>query len=313
MTDVSPEGIADPGGTLGGRWSERAAPTLRWGHVEEVPCFLDAGSFTLFACLHRPCVPTDRLVVICSSIGAEWKYNYRREVMLARALAEQGVAAARFHYHGTGHSDDGEPDFARLVDDALAVQHWAARQVGGARTAYFGARFGAFVAAVAGRPARSPTLTWGAPATAAQYFRELFRADRVARLSMNGSGPSQDDADARADLARGRAADVLGYTLAAPLYHSASSLVFEQALGTAPRQVKLVAVSSAPDQSRSIEQLAATLRDRSFQVSTAVLGNDGSWWLHSPDWQPEETRQTVTPLVTDTADWLSRALGDDAP
>ena len=74
----------------------------------ERPAFVGPTGGAVFACLHLPSKPARRMVLLCSSVAAEWKFNYRREVLLARRLATLGVAAVRLHYLGTGHSDDGD-------------------------------------------------------------------------------------------------------------------------------------------------------------------------------------------------------------
>src|SRR5208283_3497216 len=151
-----------------------------------------------------------------------------------------GVAAVRLHYLGTGHSDDGEITFGGMVDDVERVHDWACRQADVEQVVYFGSRLGAFVAAAAGRAARSPLACWNAPATGAAYFNEIFRILRVGRLA--GAGTA-DDIPAPKDLLRsGQPVDALGYTLGPALYLSASALSFADELGPPNRTVKLVEI-----------------------------------------------------------------------
>ncbi|MEU6073974.1 hypothetical protein [Micromonospora sp. NPDC047074] len=279
------------------------ATLLHHDGTEEIPRFLGAPGAALFGCLHRPAGVARSLVVLCSSIGAEWKYNYRREVLLARRLAERGVAAVRFHYLGSGNSDDGSPDFAALVAQARQVEAWGRAESGATRVGYFGARFGALVAAAASADTDMPLTAWGAPGTGAGYFRELLRIERVGRLA-EGSAAFAEAEEPRVRLARGEPADVVGYPLPPELYDSAQSLVFTELAGTAPRDVCLVEIGG----DGSARRAAESLTERGLRVHASRLVEDRSWWLHDADWRPDETRQTVRNMIEETVDWFLTVL-----
>jgi hypothetical protein len=269
----------------------------------ERPAFVGPTGGAVFACLHLPRQPASRMVVLCSSIGAEWKYNYRREVLLARRLSKLGVAAVRLHYLGTGHSDDGEITFGGMVDDVGRVRDWACRQVSVEQVVYFGSRFGAIVAAAAGRDTRSPLACWDAAATGDAYFRELFRILRVGRLA--GSGTVDDMPDAHEHLCSGQDLDVLGYTLSSALYLSARTISFVDELGPPPRTVKLVEIRDA-HQAQQATGHVVRLDERGFDVAASVVAEAGrSWWFHDPDWRPVEHREAVVRLVGESAAWLA--------
>jgi len=269
----------------------------------ERPAFVGPPGSAVFACLHLPSRPASRMVLFCSSIGAEWKYNYRREVLVARRLSELGVAAVRLHYLGAGHSDDGELTFGGMVDDVGRVRDWACRQVGVQQVIYFGSRFGALVAAAAGRDSSSPLACWDAPATGAAYFRDLFRILRVGRLA--GSGTVDDMPDAHDLLCSGQYLDVLGYTVGPALYSSARTISFADELGLPPRTVKLVEIGDAPRAQQGASHVVS-LAKRGFDVAASVVPEGGrSWWFHDPDWRPVEQREAVSSLVEETAAWLA--------
>ena len=281
--------------------------------TRHLPALLGERGAARFACLHLPTVPRERgaaraVVVLCSSIGAEWKYNYRREVLLARMLAHGGIAAVRFHYLGTGHSDDGVADFGGMVADARAAESWAHTVTGTSASLFFGAKFGALVAAAAGRPSAAPVVVWGAPATGADYFRELFRLERAGRLG-SGLDASPEPADSpRLRLARGEPADVLGYTVPAELYASARNVTFEDALGSPPRTVRLIEVSTERAAQRALGRRVDRLAARGFRVSSSRIAEDRSWWLHDADWRPDEERESVRSLLVDTVRWSETVL-----
>ena len=275
--------------------------TLRLNGAMERLSFLGGRGEARYVCLHKPAGVARGLVVLCSSIGAEWKYNYRREVLLARLLAAGGMAAVRFHYLGTGNSDDGTADFGQMVNDARLVEQWAAETTGVPPTAYFGAKFGAFVAAAAGGSA--PLAAWSAPRTGTAYFRELFRVAHAGLLTAGGT-ETGGDAGPQADLAIGRSADVVGYNLPSALYDSAVGLSFLAELGSPPRPVRLVDVGTAQQDEQRLDEHAVELADHGFEVSTARFAGDGSWSLNHADWVAEESREPVRELLADTASWL---------
>jgi len=280
--------------------------------TRHLPTFLGDRGAARFACLHLPDGPARAVVVFCSSIGAEWKYNYRREVLLARMLAHGGFAAVRFHYLGTGHSDDGVADFGSMVADARLAEGWAHTVAGTSVSLFFGAKFGALVAAAAGRPSAAPVVAWGAPATGADYFRELFRLERAGRLGSGldtGSDASPELADSpRLRLARGEPADVLGYTVPAELYASAQHVTFDDALGPPPRTVRLIEVSVERAAQRALRRRVDRLAARGFRVSSGRIAEDRSWWFHDSDWRPDEERESVRSLLVDTVQWCGTAL-----
>jgi pimeloyl-ACP methyl ester carboxylesterase len=277
----------------------------------EQPAFVGPTGGAVFACLHLPSTPPRRLVLLCSSIAAEWKYNYRREVLLARRLAKVGIAAVRLHYLGTGHSDDAEVTFGGMVDDVARIREWACRQLDVEQVVYFGSRLGAMVAAAAGRPARAPLACWNAPATGAAYFGEIFRILRVGRLAA-GTGLADEMPAPKELLRSGEPVDVLGYTLGPALYLSASALSFGDELGPPRRSVNLVEIGDAR-RARQASRHAASLREQGFDVVTGVVEDSRSWWLDGSDFpRADEEREVVVRLVGETAGWLAAVAGGDA-
>ncbi|MFE4924867.1 hypothetical protein [Streptomyces sp. NPDC056661] len=269
--------------------------------IAEIPVFLGERGSKVFACIHRPAGTARGLAVLCSSIGAEWKHNYRREVLLARRLAVNGMAAVRFHYLGTGNSDNGTTDFGQMVCDAQVVEQWAADAVGVPATTYFGARFGGFVAAAAGQS--KPLVIWSPRPTGADYFREVFRIAQVNLLAaaghedLNVQGPLSE-------LLAGRTAEVVGYNLSTELYRSAAQLTLLGELGAAPRSLRLVEFVGGANSEQAVVGYANLLEDHGFEASTVCFQGDGSWWLNKGRWTAEEERDLVQRSITDTADWL---------
>jgi alpha/beta superfamily hydrolase len=278
---------------------------LRTTDSRETPAFLGPPGDAVFGCLHLPLRPAAAVVVICSSIGAEWKYGYRREVVLARLLARHGIAAVRFHYLGTGHSDGDDTGFDRMVHDANRAAAWARDRAGATRIAFVGTRLGALVAAAAARPGAAPVVAFDAPDTATGYFRELFRAARVARLADRHPLPG-DDVDPRALLEAGRPADIVGYTLPATLYRTVVGRCFADELGDGGREVLLI--DSAPPGDPAPHRRAERLRERGLRVATITARPADSAWLPNGARGAEEHSAPVVRLLEDTVAWLRGRL-----
>ena len=131
------------------------------GIVEEIG-FVDSGGRQMFSALHRPDGASNAAVVICSPIQAEQLRNYRREVLLARELARQGLTVQRFHYRGSGNSDGSPADvtFETMLEDARTALRLMQDRADGA-IALVGTRLGASVAAIVGREADARALACG--------------------------------------------------------------------------------------------------------------------------------------------------------
>ncbi|MDP8959415.1 MAG: alpha/beta hydrolase, partial [Actinomycetota bacterium] len=103
----------------------------------------------LFGFLHLPEGRPRAGIVVCSPLHAEFLRNYRREVLVARALAARGFAVQRFHYRGTGSSDGqaSEATYETMRQDALLAAGHVLERSGATRLGFLGTRWGALVAA----------------------------------------------------------------------------------------------------------------------------------------------------------------------
>lgn len=254
-------------------------------------------------------LPLDRPVVggvvICSSLHAEFLANYRKEVLVARALAERGMAVVRFDYRGTGNSGGAPEDLTlqTMTQDAeVAIRHLAARAAV-EEPSFLGVRFGALVAAGLARPSSARLALWEPVLEADQYFREAFRARIMRELKDGLAVPTLGDALLDELRSKG-SVDVLGYTINRGLYDSTSGTELVSALGSTPRRVLLVQIGKRKELKQELRSLADNLERGASSVATAMVQEEEAWWFVGEDWLPEEKRSTTQALLDATVDWL---------
>lgn len=135
----------------------------------------------LFGAFHLPAGGRARAVaVIAPPVGLEMLIAHRSLRVLSERLAEQGIAAIRIDYRGTG-------DSAGAVDDSAQVASWLAsiveavryaRRSGAENVVVVGLRLGATLAASLSSTVEGLVL-WDPCETGARFLREeemLFRA-----------------------------------------------------------------------------------------------------------------------------------------
>src|SRR5262245_12912212 len=141
----------------------------------------------LFVMVHAPrAAPATGTLVVCPPILADLGADYRRQVLLGRALAAKGISVVRFHYRGWGNSegDSTLTTFDTLVDDA----HAAASAAPPGRLAFLGTRVGALVAAAAARRHPQARLVLCEPIDGAAYWREAVRVRLIRAMTGSGDG-----------------------------------------------------------------------------------------------------------------------------
>jgi hypothetical protein len=259
----------------------------------------------LFGCVHIPKSEAEAGLVICSPVASEFEKNYRRETLLAWALASRGVAVGRFHYRGVGHSDGDSAllSIERMVEDAMAAAGHLVDRTGVTRLCFLGTRLGALVAGtMARRYGGAPLAMWEPVLDGARYFREVFRAGFMADLShgRRDVAPSQEEVVARL-AAEGRV-DVAGHTVGRSLYDSVVSRSLESELGDASRAVLLVQLSQSQKVRSPYRALADRLTDAGCRVEVLVIDEAEAWWFG-------DERRGKAALTQATADWVASRLG----
>ena len=147
--------------------------------VDREPVYFDDGPNAFFGWYHTAnAVPQrDCVAVICSPIGFEYAHSHRSVRHLADRLAQYGIPAVRFDYHGTGDSLGTDLDADRwqcwLGNIKTAIRR--AREISGRkRICLLGVRLGATLAAVYASESQVDFLVlWNPCISGRRYLREI--------------------------------------------------------------------------------------------------------------------------------------------
>jgi pimeloyl-ACP methyl ester carboxylesterase len=269
--------------------------------------FLETSGPRLFCCVDLPEGAAHAGVVVCPPLHAEAITSYRREVLLARALASAGLAACRFHYRGTGNSQ-GEPravTFDSMLADARAAAAHLRRRAGCELLGLVGTRYGALVAAAA--VADAPVVLWDPVADPGRYFRETFRARLIHDLRRGGPGQGGLQGLLE-ELRRDGSVDLLGYEVTRDLYDSSLRVSLGQLLGSAGRPALVLQLSTDDELRVEYRELLAAWTGADVPVAAEIVPEDPSWWFWEETWEPEEGRPGTRALVDGSVAWLTRHL-----
>ena len=273
------------------------------GQVHEEAGWLGRPPCRVFGVRHLPPEPCGALVV-CSPVGGEGDSNYRREVLLARALARRSIAVQRFHWRGTGNSDGDPRDltFDTMVDDACRAVD-ALTSVADAPVMLLGTRSSAFVAGeVTGRVGARALSLWQPPASGQAYFRELGRLLRVNKLAQ-AAGGTVGTRSLHDELDGEGVSEVGGYQIHRAYQRSMldRDMAGIRCSGATDVQVVQFGGSSL---SAHIEQSAAAWRATGQRVVTCLIPEHEQWW-YAPDDSAEDRRPVTAKSVAATADWCA--------
>lgn len=273
--------------------------------VREEATFLDKG---IFAFIHMPVGKLVGGLLICPPMGIAFRRNYRREVLLARSLANRGIAVQRFHYRGTGSSLGSAQDvtFERMREDAmLAATHLADRVMGG-RLGFLGTRLGSLVAAsAAAQFGRSPLALWEPVTQGHLYFEEASRVAAIQQLRRGAGGPRLSLAK---EIERTGSADILGHRVHEPLYRSLLGRSLTEDAGSQPGGVLLIRPSSKGSRGDPFARPVEEWRDRGVPVEVRHIDQGERWWFSDPRELTDEAKESSGVLVDVTAGWIERRV-----
>ena len=275
--------------------------------TEEVGFFPGEGG-PLYGVHHRTRSDAGFGVVIAPPFLMEFQRNYRRDVLLARALAVIGVPSFRFSYRGQGHSGGktSELGFDAAVADTVAAIGRMRSRSGVERIVLVGTRLGGIVAAEAAGRSNIRHLAIADPVvTGAAWLRELSRAERVQAMQDN-EAPSMSLAD---QLAADGEAEVLGSSIFPALYEETAEKALVDATPDAMQRVLLVQFGSPEKIAKRLQVAADTLTERGIDVRLTAVAEEEGWWAsrRADHFQSETTRVLTRELIPVFAYWIGES------
>ncbi len=237
--------------------------------------------------------------------------TYRQEVLLARRAAAAGIATVRLHYRGTGNSDDlpaGSVTVPTMAADARAALAWLRETTGDGPVGFVGVRFGALVAAaVAAEHPGAPLALWEPVVSGARYYREMFRAVKVASVRSGSADPERGGL--LRELHEHGWVEAMAQRVDLDSYRDAAARDVAAELGAHPRPILLV--GAGKELPRECRRVRASWTDAGHSVDELLVPQRYGWWfLRDPnDWAPIENDPETEELIGGTADWLTRTLG----
>lgn len=257
----------------------------------------------LFGVTHLPRGEAKSSLVMCSPIFSEFLKNNRREVMLGRRLAAEGIAVQRFHYRGTGNSegDPGDLTLDTMSADAASAAEHLRRLTGVERTATLGTLLGAFPAVAIADP-DTPIVLWDPVLDGGRYFKDLVRTLVIVGMSQ-GRGVSSDELETEFS-ASGRL-DIAGFSVPRSLHDSARAQKLQAPAGTAPALV--VQLGRKAEVSSATARLVRRFDEQGRTVSVEPVPAREAWWFHQDvdKLRPGETAILDNAMIEPTVRWLT--------
>ena len=262
------------------------------------------GDPPMFAVVTTPASP-ERGLVVCSPVHAEFRRNYRREIRLAHALAEAGIATIRFHYMGTGDSDGDAQSLSlkTMLADTSRAFDFLRHRAGVTDVDVLGTRLGGFVAAQLAARIGGRLVIWEPVTDARRYFGEVFRAKRLAGVVVDGAGSTS--AEMLAELESTGSLDINGYEVGRRLYRSAIAATYP---GTGVPAGLLVPASRATEIRPEVRDLADHLSGGTGAFDVARSDPGPGWWIDNERATARDRIAADQALVDLTAGFLTAAV-----
>jgi pimeloyl-ACP methyl ester carboxylesterase len=261
----------------------------------------------VFSYLHMPASSPRGAVLVCSPLHGEFVANYRREVLLARALAAAGQAVLRFHYRCSGNSDGDGRDltFDSMREDALAGIERLRADLPGSPVTVVGTRWGSLIAASAAslHPEASLVL-WEPLATASRFFADAFMSRRVREVRRGVDRPSADQ-ELQDRLVAGESVDVVAHRLEPALYRSSVDRTLEAELGSATRRVFAAQIGPTGSVRPDLAKLVKRWREAGLHVEAVGLKGEETWWLVEERYDNPSDKPVSLELIEITTSWIT--------
>lgn len=289
-------------------------PISQIATIEEEGISLTAGfipslgrSAGLFASMAAPPMGAWAGVVICPSLHAEFTRNYRTEILLARALARQGLASIRPHYRGHGQSRGNATHmtYRSLIDDARAAAEFLRNWSDVREVAFVGCRVGAFPASALAGEESAPVALWEPVLEWSLFIREAKRVIATRDLSASHDPVARDTSGST--QATDGILDLLGYPIHPALMQSFAGRGLGEEFRSGQSPVFLLQVGREPDLRGGYRSFVTELRERGHPVETALVSGDAGWWFRGTRQDRDESERMRAGIITSISDWLVSA------
>ena len=276
----------------------------------------------LFGCLHTP-LNKELLggVVICSPTLVDFDRNYRREFILAGSLAARGFAVQRFHYRGSGNSEDapGGATLQSMAEDALTAAQRLTDFTGVSRLGFVGTRMGAFISATAARRYGSaPLALWEPVIDPSRYFHEAMRSRLMRNLKLEALGsrsrsdegekPHSSISTLEESLGRTGLVDIIGYPLHRSFFHDMQQRSLAEEIDV-PRPIQILQVSLDARLRGDYVSLAERLEAGGCEVQRCVIADkEEAWWFVDGRPGDDEHGPGESKMVEATTEWFLQHL-----
>jgi alpha/beta superfamily hydrolase len=274
--------------------------------IRETAAFIGASGDQVYVSLSEPVGEARGGVLVCPSLHAEMSSNYRREVLLARRLAENGIAALRFHYRGSGHSDrdSGFETTGSMCDDALASLTALRQRVGGVPLGVLGTRIGAVVAIDCVAQVQAPLVLWEPVLNGSRYLRETFRKRAFREIAIGKDRPTSS-ADLESELRERGLIDVLGYPISSAFHDSFSPMrLAEHVADAVPRPLLVLEIGKAGHVRQEYARLVDGLNAAGWRAQAELAIGSEAWWFAGEGWETEEDQPLTKSLLGRTSSWF---------
>jgi pimeloyl-ACP methyl ester carboxylesterase len=231
--------------------------------------------------------------------------NYRREVLLSRALAARGLLCARFHYRGVGHSRglSAHIDISRMVDDAAALSEVLRSEFGITTLVLVGTRLGALAATrAAARTAADGLVLWDPVLDPAKYFKEIMRARLMTEIRSGGGGTTEQLLE---EMRTAGFVDVLGFAVLQEIYEEALTSSLAEEVGNTEIPTLAVAFSRSGEVAPDLAECGAQWRSSGRDVDIEAFRFAEAWWFTEEISRLDLPGKESAPLVRLTADWFT--------
>ncbi|HKY68728.1 MAG TPA: hypothetical protein VJM49_20240 [Acidimicrobiales bacterium] len=264
------------------------------GSTEEAG-WLEVDGERVFQVTRVPAGEVSAWLLLCSAIGGEHDGGYRRQTMLARRLAGDGVATRRFHYRGTANSHIHTTTVRdTMIADAIAAGRDLAERFPSATGIVLGERVGALVAAeVVGVLGARDLVLWHPVCEIETYHRELSRAAKLQKVT-SGIEAAGDAgaADFAATYDQGEG-DLIGFAAPRALIESFEGHPLAESHPGADCAVHLVQFGRKRLDPR-FEKLLAAWGDAGTVAESHLLSEPELWWFAPGPWKRGEELRPVT-------------------